>query len=217
MVVGPCCLEKTCLLRSNGCLDSLVICMADEQLLDIQCQFSTCIMAMKHQFTMTRTKIASNSFATAERTQALSTPWPQLPAWVQLYFSTESSYSQPPVNALCCCCCCCGCRDLGGKLRFSGQVATVKCFENNPLVRKAFEEPGNGRVLVVDGGGSLRCALLGDNIAEMAHKNGWSVSGNGALGLQGMWWAAAGRSGGLWSSWSNVAACCLQCAISHAA
>jgi len=65
-------------------------------------------------------------------------------------------------------------KDLGGKLRFSGQVATVKCFENNPLVRKAFEEPGQGRVLVVDGGGSMRCALLGDNIAEMAYKNGWS-------------------------------------------
>eukprot|EP00891_Asterochloris_glomerata_P005969 jgi/Astpho2/5969/Aster-02450 len=65
-------------------------------------------------------------------------------------------------------------RDFGGKLRFNGQVTTVKCFENNPLVRKALEERGNGRVLVVDGGGSMRCALLGDNIAEMAHKNGWS-------------------------------------------
>jgi hypothetical protein len=41
---------------------------------------------------------------------------------------------------------------------------------------QAFEQPGNGRVLVVDGGGSKRCALLGDNIADMAHKNGWSVS-----------------------------------------
>lgn len=41
---------------------------------------------------------------------------------------------------------------------------------------QAFEQPGNGRVLVVDGGGSKRCALLGDNIAEMAYKNGWSVS-----------------------------------------
>jgi regulator of RNase E activity RraA len=41
---------------------------------------------------------------------------------------------------------------------------------------QAFEQPGKGRVLVVDGGGSKRCALLGDNIAEMAHKNGWSVS-----------------------------------------
>ena len=60
-------------------------------------------------------------------------------------------------------------------MRFSGRVSTVKCFENNPLVRKALEEDGHGRVLVVDGGGSLRCALLGDNIAEMAYKNWWDV------------------------------------------
>lgn len=98
-------------------------------------------------------------------------------------------------------------RDFGGNLRFSGAVSTVKCFENNPLVRKvldgkrtggghgcgrqdcvctqhvcmsshntqALEQPGNGGVLVVDGGASMRCALLGDNIAEMAYKNGWSV------------------------------------------
>ena len=65
-------------------------------------------------------------------------------------------------------------KDLGGNLAFSGEVATVKCFENNPLVRKALEEDGRGRVLVVDGGASRRCALLGDNIAEMAYKNGWS-------------------------------------------
>eukprot|EP00889_Picochlorum_renovo_P004273 jgi/Picre1/31303/NNA_006656.t1 len=64
-------------------------------------------------------------------------------------------------------------RTLGGKIRFSGKISTVKCFENNPLVRKTLEEDGHGRVLVVDGGGSLRCALLGDNIAEMAYKNGW--------------------------------------------
>ena len=62
-------------------------------------------------------------------------------------------------------------------MRFSGRIATVRCFENNPLVRKALEEEGQGRILVVDGGGSHRCALLGDNIAEMAYKNGWSVSG----------------------------------------
>jgi hypothetical protein len=47
----------------------------------------------------------------------------------------------------------------------------------SPCAAQALEEPGQGRVLVVDGGGSKRCALLGDNIAEMAHKNGWSVSG----------------------------------------
>ncbi|PRW60381.1 regulator of ribonuclease activity A [Chlorella sorokiniana] len=65
-------------------------------------------------------------------------------------------------------------RDYGGHLRFRGRAATVKCFEANPLVRAALEEQGEGRVLVVDGGASMRCALLGDNIAAMAHQNGWS-------------------------------------------
>jgi regulator of ribonuclease activity A len=65
-------------------------------------------------------------------------------------------------------------QDFGGHLSFKGRVSTIKCFENNPLVRKALEESGHGRVLVVDGGASKRCALLGDNIAEMAYKNGWS-------------------------------------------
>ena len=65
-------------------------------------------------------------------------------------------------------------RDFGGHSRFSGKVSTVRCFENNPLVRAALEEAGEGRVLVVDGGASLRCALLGDNIAELGYKNGWS-------------------------------------------
>lgn len=53
-------------------------------------------------------------------------------------------------------------------------LSTVKCFENNPHVRAALGEQGNGRVLVVDGGGSKRCALLGDMLAEMGAKNGWS-------------------------------------------
>jgi len=65
-------------------------------------------------------------------------------------------------------------RDFGGKLAFRGPVTTVKCFENNPLVRKALEEPGGGRVLVVDAGGSKRCAVLGDNLAAMGVANGWS-------------------------------------------
>lgn len=65
-------------------------------------------------------------------------------------------------------------RDFGGNQRFSGKASTVLCFENNPLVRKALGEPGEGRVLVVDGGGSMRCALLGDQLAEMGAKNGWS-------------------------------------------
>ncbi|KAK9863818.1 hypothetical protein WJX84_009001, partial [Apatococcus fuscideae] len=65
-------------------------------------------------------------------------------------------------------------RDYGGHKRFKGQAATVKCFENNPLVREALGEDGKGQILIVDGGGSKRCALLGDNIAEMGYKNGWS-------------------------------------------
>jgi RraA family protein len=64
-------------------------------------------------------------------------------------------------------------KDYGGRRRFGGRISTVRCFENNPLVRSAMGEPGAGRVLVVDGGGSLRRALLGDNIAELAVKNGW--------------------------------------------
>ena len=65
-------------------------------------------------------------------------------------------------------------RDYGGRTKFFGPVTTVSCFENNPLVRAALEERGAGRVLVVDGGASARCALLGDNLAEMAATNGWS-------------------------------------------
>jgi regulator of ribonuclease activity A len=65
-------------------------------------------------------------------------------------------------------------RDFGGRHRFHGPVTTLKVFEDNSLVREALGEPGGGRVLVVDGGGSLRCALLGDNLARMAAANGWA-------------------------------------------
>lgn len=65
-------------------------------------------------------------------------------------------------------------RDFGGKVRFSGPVSTIKCFEDNSLVREAVNEPGEGRVLVVDAGGSLRCAMLGDLLAAAAVANGWS-------------------------------------------
>ncbi|MGQ0553035.1 MAG: ribonuclease E activity regulator RraA [Planctomycetota bacterium] len=73
-------------------------------------------------------------------------------------------------------------RDFGGRAVFSGPIATVQVHEDNSLVRAALEEPGAGRVLVVDGGGSLRCALLGDQLAALAARNGWSgVVLNGAL------------------------------------
>jgi regulator of ribonuclease activity A len=57
---------------------------------------------------------------------------------------------------------------------FSGEAVTLKVFEDNALVRATLEEKGAGRVLVVDGGGSLRCALVGGNLGQIAEKNGWA-------------------------------------------
>ena len=65
-------------------------------------------------------------------------------------------------------------RDYGGRTAFAGLVSTVKALEDNSLVRQAVAEPGDGRVLVIDGGGSLRRAMLGDMLAEQAVANGWS-------------------------------------------
>jgi len=65
-------------------------------------------------------------------------------------------------------------RDFGGRTRFAGPVSTVKCFEDNSLVKAALDEPGAGRVLVVDGGASLRRALVGGNLAAAAARNGWA-------------------------------------------
>ena len=65
-------------------------------------------------------------------------------------------------------------RDFGGVRAFSGPVETLRVFEDNALVRGALETPGRDRVLVVDGGGSVRTALLGGNLAALAATNGWS-------------------------------------------
>lgn len=65
-------------------------------------------------------------------------------------------------------------RSYGAFPAFHGQIETVKVFEDNVLVKSTLATRGNGKVLVVDGGGSLRCALLGDNLATMAQENGWS-------------------------------------------
>jgi len=65
-------------------------------------------------------------------------------------------------------------RSFGGKTAFHGRIATLKLFEDNGLVRQTLDTPGDGRVLVIDGGGSLRCALLGDQLAALAVKNGWA-------------------------------------------
>ena len=67
-----------------------------------------------------------------------------------------------------------GFKDFGGNKIFSGQIQTLKCFEDNSFVRKALESNGEGKVLVVDGGGSMRCALLGDMLADLAIKNKWN-------------------------------------------
>jgi regulator of ribonuclease activity A len=63
--------------------------------------------------------------------------------------------------------------DYGGRRRFGGIAVTVQCFEDNSIVRQAIAESGIGRVLVIDGGGSGRCALLGDMLAKQALANGW--------------------------------------------
>ena len=65
-------------------------------------------------------------------------------------------------------------KHYGGQGRFFGVISTVKCFEDNTLVKQAVDSPGNGRVLVVDGGGSLRRALVGGNLATAAARNGWA-------------------------------------------
>ena len=64
--------------------------------------------------------------------------------------------------------------DYGGNLKFCGPVSTVRVIEDNSLVRAALEEPGEGRVLVIDGGASLKCALLGDMLAELGKENDWA-------------------------------------------
>ncbi len=62
---------------------------------------------------------------------------------------------------------------FGARKAFSGRIVTLKLHEDNSLVRTAFGENGEGKVLVIDGGGSLRCALVGDQLAILAQKNGW--------------------------------------------
>lgn len=65
-------------------------------------------------------------------------------------------------------------RNYGGRKSFYGPIVTIKCYEDNSLVKDQANEAGQGRVMVVDGGGSLRCALLGDLIATKACENGWA-------------------------------------------
>lgn len=65
-------------------------------------------------------------------------------------------------------------RDFGGLTRFAGPVSTVQCLDDNSRVREAVNSPGQGRVLVVDGAGSLRRSLVGGNLGKAAQDNGWA-------------------------------------------
>ena len=64
--------------------------------------------------------------------------------------------------------------NYGGRSAFGGAILTIKCHEDNSLVKEQVGNSGNGRVMLVDGGGSLRCALLGDMLAAKAVENGWA-------------------------------------------
>ncbi|MCC6609635.1 MAG: ribonuclease E activity regulator RraA [Burkholderiales bacterium] len=65
-------------------------------------------------------------------------------------------------------------RRFGRRTAFDGEIVTLKCFEDNKSVNDVLRRGGRGKVLVIDGGGSLRCALVGGNLAALAVENGWS-------------------------------------------
>lgn len=73
-------------------------------------------------------------------------------------------------------------RQFGGRREFAGPVRTVRCHQDNALLKKVLGTPGDGAVLVVDGGGSLHTALVGDLIAELGRSNGWAgIIAHGAI------------------------------------
>lgn len=65
-------------------------------------------------------------------------------------------------------------RQFGGRRQFAGPISTVRCFQDNALLKSVLAHPGDGGVLVIDGAGSLHTALIGDVIAELARRNGWA-------------------------------------------
>lgn len=73
-------------------------------------------------------------------------------------------------------------RQFGGLTEFAGPISTVRCFQDNALLKSVLSEPGDGRILVIDGDGSLHTALVGDVIAELGRANGWAgLIVNGAV------------------------------------
>jgi regulator of ribonuclease activity A len=71
---------------------------------------------------------------------------------------------------------------FGARTQFAGPISTVRCFEDNALLKAVLSEPGGGRILVIDGGASLHTALVGDLIAELGRSNGWAgLVVNGAV------------------------------------
>jgi regulator of ribonuclease activity A len=65
-------------------------------------------------------------------------------------------------------------RNFGGRMRFHGRIRTIRCNQDNVLIKSVLSEPGHGQVLVIDGDGSLHSALVGDVIAGLGVGNGWS-------------------------------------------
>ena len=65
-------------------------------------------------------------------------------------------------------------RQFGGRRAFAGRISTVRCFQDNALLKSILSEPGDGGILVIDGDGSVHAALVGDVIAELGRSNGWS-------------------------------------------
>ncbi|AMO59005.1 RraA family protein [Mycolicibacterium phlei] len=73
-------------------------------------------------------------------------------------------------------------RQFGARTQFAGPITTVKCFQDNALLKSVLSQPGNGGVLVIDGDGSLHTALVGDVIAGLGVTNGWAgIIVNGAV------------------------------------
>lgn len=89
---------------------------------------------------------------------------------VEIPFSTTDLLDENPELD----CCVLPLRSFGAHSAFSGRIETISCFEDNVLVRTALDEPGEGRVLVIDGGGSLAFALVGDAMANRAARDGWT-------------------------------------------